>query len=87
MNTKDLFDQYRTLLKTDLKAASVFAEQHKENELFTSLVEFRKELLPAIVEAFTKDPKIDMNDPVTKKAVDLSVEQELAQRILKKLDS
>lgn len=54
MDTRDLLQEHRKLEKTDPTAALALFEANKGNELFVSLVQFRRELLPEIVRGFSK---------------------------------
>lgn len=53
MDTRELLQEYRRLEKADPAAAQTLLEANKGNELFVSLIQFRNEILPAIVKRFS----------------------------------
>lgn len=50
MNTQALMLEYRRLLRSDPKAAKALVEKHRSNELFSSLIEFRDNLIEKLME-------------------------------------
>lgn len=54
MHTRELLQEHRRLEKIDPTAAQALLEANKGNEIFVSLVQFRRELLPEIVRRFSK---------------------------------
>ena len=54
MDTRELLQEHRRLEKIDPTAAQALLEANKGNEIFVSLVQFRRELLPEIVRRFSK---------------------------------
>lgn len=54
MDTRELLQEHRRLEKIDPTAAQALLEANKGHEIFVSLVQFRRELLPEIVRRFSK---------------------------------
>lgn len=53
--TRQLIAEYRRIyLEEDDAAAAAFAEAHKDDTTFYSLVELQRQLIPAIVEAWRR---------------------------------
>lgn len=51
MTTKEIVATYKRLLATDSKQAEAFFNEHKDDKVFVALVELRKDVGPAFVEA------------------------------------
>lgn len=52
MTIRELMERYRELLAQDPEAAERFVKEHENYELFVDLVDFRRDLIVAVLRAF-----------------------------------
>ena len=51
MTTKDILREYKQLLAEDHARAEAFFVEHSDDKMFVALVELRREVVPAFIEA------------------------------------
>lgn len=90
VSAKDLILEYRQLLISSPEAAEAFVKKHQKNELFFSLVEFRKKLtqnlleeIPAIIDKILA-ANAD-SDPVIQEVLIESAKEKFSAELIEKL--
>jgi len=86
MNTKEIVEEYRRLLLVSESQAEQFAAKHQNNEIFSSLVEFRRVFVCALTKAFEPRLKTIQNicqesDPAIKQILNLSLQEDIRDEL------